>query len=147
MGLLPIGTYFRLGDPDQTSEIITLQAFDASGTILSLWLDEPVFLSGPDAISRSAGAMPEWTWNTLTNTYRFTGDNVNPGGNPLSTISLLSNQAIASLIVGKPDVNVGFGLAAPSAVPEPGTWTLIGFGLSAIGVARRKRGNKLSSGA
>lgn len=146
--VLPVGTYFFLGDVDigsGTGEIFDMRAYDSSGALLSAWLDEPVAVWGPG--SGSGGAidvrdMPSWSYNTISKTYRFDGGTTGPFPFVSTlTIAMLSNQPIARLeLVKLTTLNYSFGLGAP--VPAPGTLPILsGAGL----IAWRRRHRAVSS--
>jgi len=141
-GELPSGTYFTMWDVDRGSggnESFTLRAYDATNTLITgSWLDNPVFLSGPNPLDFVASAMPGWSF--VGGSYTFDGATVAVAGNPAVTVSLLSNQAISFLEVDKTDFSYGFGLNAPQAdVPEPGSLALVIIALGAAGLLRKGR--------
>lgn len=145
-GLLPVGTYFWLGDVDAGSgnnEILELQAWDSLGNLLSEWLDEPLFVNGTGI---SAAAMPAYTWDAGTMTYIFDGNAV--PGNPSIGIFMESNQEMAAFNVNKLDTHYNFAINAPEAVPVPAAAWLFGSGLvGLIGTAtRRKRTGSINMG-
>jgi hypothetical protein len=133
--ILPIDTYFRLGDLDQsTAEKYIFTAFDAAHVqITTDWLDAPIFASSLTAADLIPGSMPEYS--VLNGVYTFDGGGV--AGNPTLTVTLLNNVAISFLSVQKFSNNNSFGLAAPT--PEPGTMFLLGLGLAALGLRRKAK--------
>ena len=142
-GILPSSTYFRFGDLDAGSgpgEIFRLRAFDASNAlILTPWLDTTNvnFISGANPGDFVQGSMPSWSFNAVNGVYTFDGSAV--AGNPSVTISLLSTQAIQSLEVKKATTSYGFGLAAPTATPEPGSLAMLATGLGLVALRRVRR--------
>ncbi|MBL8174012.1 MAG: PEP-CTERM sorting domain-containing protein [Bryobacterales bacterium] len=138
-GELPVGTFFRLSDVDN-SEMLAMRAYDAlNQQILTEWLNEPVFLSGANPLELVAGSMPGW--NFAGGVYTFNGNSV--AGNPTVLVSLTSAMGISYLEVDKFSTNNGFGLAAPT--PEPGT---VGLVLAAVaGLWMRRRASRGGSAA
>jgi len=136
-GLLPLGTYFWIGDVDNGSgnnEFMELQAWDAAGTLLSEWLDVPLYVYGSGV---TASAMTAYAWNGASMSYTFNGNAVPL--NPSIGIFMENNQEIAVLSLDKVDTHYSFALNAPEAVPVPAAIWLFGSGLLGLmGVARRK---------
>jgi hypothetical protein len=143
LGHLSAGTYFRFGDVDGGStqnETFTLQAFDASGNLLTTpWLDEPIATTGTGTGGGGAilpGNTPGWSWTAGTGTYFIDGTTVT-GGNPTLSNWLESNQDITELIVTRTSGFASFSLAAP-LIPAPGAGALALFATGALGVRRRR---------
>jgi hypothetical protein len=135
-GFLPTGTFFRLGDVDN-GETMTLTAYNQANQIITgAWLNVPSFVSSPTPSDIQLANLPGWAF--ASGVYTFTGrSGVN--GNTLLTITLPSNTDIFRLVVGQPDSNAGFSLAAPDAVPEPGTYAMMGGALAALALYKRRR--------
>ena len=140
-GVLPTGTFLRIGDLDigsATNESFVLSASDSSGNAISFeWLDEPAGETGSGTGgggSILAGDMPAWSWDATQASYTFDGSNV--GGNPNIAFLLPTNTDIAFLTVERVSPFANFRLRAP--VPAPGAAALLGFGAVA-GLRRRSR--------
>lgn len=142
-GQLPAGTIFIVGDLDGGStlaENIDLTAYDSSGGIINLWLDEPIGIWGAPWPAGSL-SVPSWDYGTTTaNAYNFSGATVT-GGNPSINVAMLSNTPIARLVVDKHTTHFGFGMRAPLSlsVPEPSTLALATLGLLGLVLLRRRR--------
>ncbi len=151
--VLPIGTYFFLGDLDNGSgtEKFSVKAFDASYMVItSAWLGDPLSLGpavlGVSGIGVGGGApmltdMPGWDWNGIAaNTYTFDGTTINPG-NPTISLALGNNQAIRRLEFTRGSSFASFNIGAPVAVPEPATVVLLAgcFGASVLRRQWRRR--------
>jgi hypothetical protein len=132
LGFLPAGSYLRLSDVD-SSEGVTITAFDQNGDPIDNWLNDDAFVSGVNSAQFFAHFLP--AYSSLAGTYTFTGETAS--GNPTLLVSLSTNQPIYRLALTK-DESYGIGLAA-SSVPEPGTYALVGLGLTAIGALKRRR--------
>lgn len=133
-GELPVGTYFSFGDVDGgsvTNETFVLQAFDATGGLLTNpWLDEAFAVTGVGTGSGGAflpGNMPGWEWDAGTSTYTIDGTTVT-GGNPSLAVWMENNTAMSYLSVVRTSNFANFGLSAP--VPAPagvGVLALAGY--------------------
>jgi hypothetical protein len=131
-GSLQSGTMIYFGDLDHGSgsEDFTLQAFDASHTLIqSAWLEDVFYVSGANPADFVQGSMPEYKWTSGTGTYKFDGANVL--GNPTVGVWLTTNTDIGYLTVTSDTANASFGIAAPA--PEPGTLLLLGSGAIGLG--------------
>jgi hypothetical protein len=140
-GKLPAGTIFIIGDVDGGStlaENIDLTAFDSSGGVINLWLDEPIGIWGSPWPAGSL-SVPGWDYGTVTaDAYNFTGATVT-GGNPSINVAMLSNQPIARLLVNKHTTHFGFSMRAPEIIPEPSTLMLLGLGAVCLMSIRSRR--------
>ncbi len=142
-GNLPPGTMFLLGDVDSGSgvaENFDFRAWDSSGTLIDLWLDETIGTysngTGPGG-TPLINNMPGWTWNSSTQSYNFTGTTVT-GANPSLGVILQNNQNIAFMEVVKENGPYGFSLRAPKQIPEPSS-ILLSTLAGAFFAFRRKR--------
>lgn len=139
-GTLPAGTLFLLGDVDSGSDTLDFRAWDSSGTLLNLWLNDTVETyangTGPGGVP-VVGNMPGWTWDGGAQSYNIDGGTTF-GPNPNLGVVLESNQPIATLEVIKPSFSYGFGLRAPDSIPEPSSALLGGLG-GVLLLLRRKR--------
>ncbi len=144
-GVLSAGTYFGIADLDHGSggEHVTLKAYGIGGAPLSTeWLYSPPVVvrgsgSGAGGLPVSAD-LPGWDWNVSTFTYTFDGTTV--PGNPTIAFYLESGLAISGLEVTRDNKFSGFGMSAPSAVPEPSEYAAVaGLALAAFGAWRRTR--------
>lgn len=137
---LPVGSIFILGDLDDgENSTISFQAFDASGGLLTHWLDEPYSTQGTGTGSGGSVLttnLPGWEWEAGSSTYIFDGGTT--GGNPTLAVLLHNNQAISSLNAVTSRSSNNFGISAPSGVPEPSSILLLGLGGMGL-VMRRKR--------
>jgi hypothetical protein len=132
-GALPTSTIFDFGDLDGGSggsEKFVLRAWDTSNQLITTsWLEQPFLISGSNPSDFILAAMPGWSLSG--GAYTIDGTTVT-GFNPNVGVFLLTNQAINTLEVQKFTTNYGFGIQAPAATPEPGSWILLGLGLAAL---------------
>ena len=141
LGVAPTGTILLLGDLDggsMTGEQIILQAFDATGGLLTTpWLDQPYGAVGAGTGPGGAvapGNMPGWAWNAGTGTYTFSGSTFGP--NPSISVFLFTNIDISELSLNRTSGFANFGLSAP-LIPAPGAAGLLA--LAGVVSARRRR--------
>jgi hypothetical protein len=97
--------------------------------ITTSWLEQPFLISASNPSDLILAAMPGW--DLSGGAYTIDGTTVT-GFNPNVGVFLLTNQAINTLEVQKFTTNYGFGIQAPAATPEPGSWILLGLGLAAL---------------
>jgi hypothetical protein len=148
VGAQPLGStgnYFTVGPanvspPTSSPGFINLASFGAIGSISFLWgsVDDYNTLT---VIDRLGNAIAGATFTGLSVTNPANGNQVNPGTNPIVTLT----------ITGADQLNIG-GLRLAStqqafevdnfrivAVPEPTTWALLILGFGAIGYSMRRR--------
>lgn len=135
-GNLPAGTLFQFGDLDDGSggEILTLEAFDASGlTITAPWLDTPSHVWGTGYLGGAPASIDLPSWSFSAGVYTLDGGTV--PANPNVAFVLPSNTAISKLTLVKARVGNGMSLCAP--LPAPGSLALLGA--AGLVAARRRR--------
>jgi len=135
-GVLPATSPFFFSDLDAGSglEQITFQAYDASHDLITAaWLDSTLGQAGVS----SPSDMPGWNWDTGTSTYTFDGSTV--PGNPSVGFYLQNNLDIGSLVVVRDTSFANFAIGAPVPTPEPATLALLGGGVSALTLFRRRK--------
>lgn len=142
LGGLPVGTYFYLGDLDQ-SEVFTLRAFDAGHKVITTaWLESDLGGHGTGSGPGSTVVltdMPGYDWNvTSAATYTFTGSNNNTN----FAVALGSTQQIGYLDFTRDSTNAAFAVGAPAAAPEPSSLLLM-IGSGAMLLLRRRRVSSL----
>ena len=150
-GVLPVNSYFGLGDLDggsASNEVITLRAWDSTNTLITTpWLDEPTYQDGTNN-PQLASMLPDFMWDSSAGIYTFAGSGETFAGNPSTSVIMLNNQEILILEVDDQTAYAGFGLSAPifvpapAPVPAPTTVCLIGLGL--IGIFKMSKKSKLS---
>lgn len=133
-GYLPSNTFVRMSDLD-SNEGWTLAAWDDQGNpVTSDWLLDAVYLGGANPADFVQGFMPSYT--LASGTYQFTGESVS--GNPTLLYVLQTSKNLSRIDLTRDNVSNSISFAAPE-VPEPGTWAMLGAGLVAAGMARRRR--------
>lgn len=135
-GVLPATSPFVFSDLDAGSglEQFTFQAYDTSHTLITAaWLDSTLGQAGVG----SPSDMPGWNWDTSTSTYTFDGSTV--PGNPSVGFYLQNNLDIGSLVVVRDTSFANFAIGAPVPTPEPATLALLGGGISALALFRRRK--------
>ncbi len=139
-GTLPAGTLFLLGDVDSGADTLDFRAWDSTGNLLDLWLNDTIetYANGTGPLGVPVvGNMPGWTWDGVAKSYNIDGGTTF-GPNPNLGIVLESNQPIHTLEVVKPSFSYGFGLRAPDAVPEPSS-ALLATLAGSLFLLRRRR--------
>ena len=139
-GQLPTGTLFLLGDVDSSVDILDFRAWDSTGNLLDLWLNDTVATYGTGSGVSGAPVvnnMPGWTWDSVAKSYNIDGGTTS-GPNPTLGVVLETNQDIARLEVIKPSFSYGFAIRAPENVPEPSSILLSGIAGGLL-ILRRKR--------
>lgn len=134
LNYLPASTYLAFGDLD-SGEDLTLVAYDTSGNvILAPWLSDLVFVGGNNPAEFVQAFMPTWSFDDVTGLYELRGEL--SAGNPV-LLYLTQTTANISRIDLTKDASFSFALSA-AAVPEPSSYALIGVGLAAAGLMRRR---------
>lgn len=113
-GVLPINSFFGLGDLDEGSasgEIIKLTAYNSNGLITTPWLNEPTYQAGTGV--QEASMLPDFDWDPQTGTYTFDGNGETWPGNPSTGVFMQNNQEILTLVIDDQTPFGGFGLRAP----------------------------------
>lgn len=135
-GYIPSNTYLRMSDID-SNEGWTLAAWDDQGNpVTTAWLMDAIYLGGADPAAFVQGFMPSYTFDALTGIYQFTGESAS--GNPTLLYVLQTSENLSRIDLTRNNVSNSISFAAPD-VPEPGTWAMLGAGLVAAGLARRRR--------
>ena len=121
-GVLPVDTYFVIGDLDHKIEHLTLKAYDSQHNAISQpWINRnPLEQHGSGTGAGFPGLllpadMPGWDWNESTQTYAFDGATI--VGNPNLEFTLSTREAIVFLEVTREVTGFHLQLAAPAAVP------------------------------
>ncbi|MGJ8697829.1 MAG: PEP-CTERM sorting domain-containing protein [Verrucomicrobiaceae bacterium] len=140
-GYLPAGTMLLFSDVDTgASESITIEAFDAGGSNIGAWLDEPTATWGSGTGGGGSIApddMPSWIYDTIDLTYEIHGGGIGTSS-PTIGVVMLTNQNIYTMDIDKNHSFNGLYFRAPESVPEPSS-ILLGSLAAGLLILRRQR--------
>lgn len=135
-GVLPAGSVFTVLDLDVLEALSHLQAFDSGGSqIVTPWLS---LIASFDADNNSSVGPTDYATEVFSGgEYNF----ISPSGNTdIPTLYYVTTQALSSFnFEGVSEFGPrGYGLGI-NAVPEPGSYALVGGALALAGLYRRRR--------